>query len=114
MEKLKEVFQSLFASIPCDWPSRGEISHYEGYYASVVYSFSASLGFVLIPEDTTNTGKIDLTILYHNKAIIIEFKVIESTKEGEGLKQIEEKRYCQKYIGQYQDIYLVGIEFSER
>ncbi|MEM5812078.1 MAG: PD-(D/E)XK nuclease domain-containing protein, partial [Candidatus Aenigmatarchaeota archaeon] len=113
VQQFQKVLKSLFASIPNDWYRKNKLSEYEGYYASVVYSFLASTGLTLIAEDTTNKGRIDLTVIYDDKAYIIEFKVIEiDEEETPALKQIEEKRYYEKYIGKYKDIYLVGIEFS--
>ncbi len=67
-----------------------------------------------MPEDITNKGRIDLSIVYKDKVIILEFKVVEDTKEQKALNQIKEKRYYEKYIGKYQEIYLVGIEFSKK
>ena len=40
--------------------------------------------------------------------------MVEDKKEGLSLKQIKEKRYYEKYIGKYQEIYLIGIEFSKK
>jgi hypothetical protein len=34
----------------------------EGYYASVLYAFFASLNAEVIPEDTSNRGQVDLTV----------------------------------------------------
>lgn len=113
IKRLEDILKSLFASIPNDWYRKSKLSEHEGYYASVVYSFLASTGLTLIAEDTTNKGRIDLTIVYDDNVYIIEFKVVEIDKEQTpALKQIEEKRYYEKYIRRYKDIYLVGIEFS--
>ena len=53
----------------------------------------------------------------------MEFKVVESHLTspilGEkitinsALKQIKEKKYCEKYLGKRKEIYLLGIEFSK-
>ncbi|HON17522.1 MAG TPA: PD-(D/E)XK nuclease domain-containing protein, partial [Spirochaetota bacterium] len=64
-------------------------------------------------EDITNKGRIDLTVFIEERAYMIEFKVVEEKMEGKALQQIKEKRYFEKYINQYKDIYLVGIEFSK-
>ena len=45
---------------------------------------------------------------------IIEFKVVEDKEEYKALEQVKEKRYYEKYIGKYQEIYLIGIEFSKK
>ncbi len=57
---------------------------------------------------------MDLTLFIEDKIYVIEFKVIASDKEkGTALKQIKERKYHQKYIGESKKIYLVGMEFSE-
>jgi hypothetical protein len=35
---------------------------YEGYYANIIYSYLSGLGIEFKAEDTTNLGRIDLTI----------------------------------------------------
>jgi len=45
---------------------------------------------------------------------IIEFKVVEDQPENTALKQIEEKKYFEKYLGKYEEVYLIGIEFSKK
>lgn len=114
LEKLKEILRSLFSGIPNDWYRKNKLSEYEGYYASVVYSFLVTTGLTIIPEDVTNRGRIDLTVVYRDKVYIIEFKVSDLDKSSEkALDQIKKKGYCQKYVGRYRDIYLIGIEFSK-
>jgi len=109
-EKLKRTFHAFFASIPHEWYRKNQISHYEGYYASIVYCYFASLGLDVKPEDPTNHGQIDLAIRFENRIYLLEFKVVELTGAGSALKQIKEKKYHEKYAGR--DVYLVGIEFS--
>ena len=52
-DNLREVFHSFFASVPHDWYRKNQVSQFEGYYASIVYTYFASLGYEVIPEDTT-------------------------------------------------------------
>lgn len=113
IEGFKDVLKSIFASIPYEWYRSNEISGYEGYYASVVYSFLAGAGFDMVAEDYTSKGRIDLTIKYEGRCYIIEFKVVELEPEGKALAQLEAKRYAEKYRGKFQEIYLIGIEFSK-
>jgi len=113
VETFKVVLKSLFASIPYEWYRSNEIAQYEGYYASVVYSFLAGAGFDMVAEDYTSTGRIDLTILYEGRCYILEFKVVELEPEGKALAQLEAKKYAEKYRGKFQEIYLIGIEFSK-
>ncbi len=109
---LKPIFTSLFASIPYRNFAKNPIHEYEGYYASVIFAYLASLGLELIPEDITNKGSIDLTIKLRGKIYIFEFKVVEAKASGNALRQIKEKNYAQKYLGQGR-IFLIGMEFSK-
>uniref|UniRef100_UPI00263195CD PD-(D/E)XK nuclease domain-containing protein n=1 Tax=Sulfurihydrogenibium sp. TaxID=2053621 RepID=UPI00263195CD len=113
IEKIKQTLYSFFASIPTDWYRKNNIQEYEGFYASVVYALFIGSGLTTIAEDTTNKGKIDLTVIAQEKVYIIEFKVIEETQEGKALQQIKEKKYYAKYQDKYEEIYLIGIEFSK-
>ncbi|MGB4267600.1 MAG: ATP-binding protein [Spirochaetota bacterium] len=113
IEKVKEVMHSHFASIPNDWYRKNDIDNYEGYYASVFYSYFASLGLDVRCEDTTNYGKIDMTVVMKHAVFIFEFKVIKENEEGTALKQIKEKGYAGKYKALNVSIYQVGIEFDK-
>jgi Trk K+ transport system NAD-binding subunit len=67
----------------------------------------------VIPEDITNKGQIDLTVLYRDRVYLFEFKVVEGEEgEGKALAQLKEKGYHKKYEGSFKEIYLIGIEFS--
>ena len=109
LEEFKQTLISLFASIPYNNYVKNTISNFEGYYASVVYAYLASLGLEIIAEDVTNKGRIDITLLIKDKIYIIEFKVGDEN----ALSQIKEKNYHQKYLNQDKEIYLVGINFDE-
>jgi len=113
VETLRETLKSLFAGIPYEWYRKNEIAHYEGFYASVVYSFLFGAGFELIPEDITSKGRIDLTFFYEGRCYLLEFKVVELEGEGRALESLKAKGYAKKYKGKYSEIYLIGIEFSK-
>ncbi len=100
---------SLFA-IPYTNFTNNQLAEYEGYYASVVYAYLASLGLHIIPEDISNLGRMDLSILLDGKVFILEFKLSEKAS-GRALEQIKEKRYYEKFMDQ-DEVYLIGIEFS--
>ncbi len=113
LNDLKEIFFSFFSSIPHDWYRKNKISEYEGYYASIFYSYFTAAGLDVTAEDTTNKGRIDLTVKLDDKIYIIEFKVIEVDKtKGPALEQIKKKKYSEKYQQKGKKIYLIGIEFS--
>ena len=114
LESVNENFHSFFASIPHDWYRKNKISEYEGYYASIFYAYFTATGLDVTAEDTTNKGRIDLTIKCDDKIYIIEFKVIEVDKtKGSALEQIKRKKYSEKYQQKGEKIYLIGIEFSK-
>lgn len=105
LEILKANLQQLFASIAYNI-TNNEIDRYEGFYASVVYAYLASLGFQIIAEDVTNRGRMDLTLLTEDTAYIFEFKV----RDEDPLRQIKTMRYYEKYA-KYQT-WLIGIVFD--
>ncbi|PWQ92901.1 hypothetical protein DKW60_18775 [Leucothrix pacifica] len=110
---LKALFQRFFSSIPYNWYSNNDIQQYEGYYASVFYSYFASLGLDITVEDATNLGRIDMTLLFNDQVYIFEFKVVELAPEGKALQQIIDKGYADKFKGLGKAIHLVGVEFSK-
>ena len=111
---LEDSLKALFASIPYNNYTRNKIYEYEWFYASVVYVYLQSLWIDIIWEDTTNRGKIDLTLFIEDKIYLIEFKVLKDEKEKwTALQQIKDKKYYEKYLTEWKKIYLVWIEFCE-
>ncbi|MCB1639630.1 MAG: ATP-binding protein, partial [Thiothrix sp.] len=110
---LKQLFHSFFASIPHQWYHNNTIQQYEGYYASVFYSYFASLGLTITLEDTSNFGRIDMTLKFNDAVYIFEFKVVELVPQGRALQQIRDRAYADKYRALQQPIYLIGVEFSK-
>jgi len=108
LDSLEETLRQLFASIAYNNFTNNYIEQYEGFYASVVYAYLASLGLPVIAEDVTSRGRMDLTILAEDKAFIFEFKI----REEEPLQQVHEKRYYAKYSDR--KVYLIGIVFDPR
>ena len=45
---------------------------YEGYWASLIYSVFATLGVQLRAEDTTNKGRIDLSLRHENQDMFFD------------------------------------------
>ena len=110
---LKALFHGFFASIPHDWYRNSPIAQYEGYWASIFYSYFASLGLDIRLEDTTNHGRIDMTVLFNGHVYIFEFKVVELVPEGQALQQIKNKGYADKYRQRGEPVHLIGVEFSK-
>jgi hypothetical protein len=108
IEKLREQIEVLISNI--------SYVHYKGEssYVIAIFSLLYSTGLNVITEDNTSKGRIDLTIIVNNSIVyIMEFKVIQNSKEkGKAIKQILEKEYYKKYLN-YEKIYIIGIELDK-
>ncbi len=114
MARLKIIFHRFFASIPYEWYTKNNLSSYEGFYASIVYAYFTAAGLKCVVEDSTSKGKLDMAVFYKNRCYLFEFKVVELEPEGKALEQIKRKKYEEKYRGRYEEIYLIGVEFSAK
>jgi ATP-dependent exoDNAse (exonuclease V) beta subunit len=111
---LKDLFQAFYASIPHTWFRKNKLASYEGFYASIFYSYFAALGLDITLEDSSNFGQIDMAVKFEGRIYLFEFKVVELTPKGSALQQIKDKHYADKYQGAGQPIYLIGVEFSQK
>ena len=111
--ELKTLFHAFFASIPYEWYSNNDIANYEGYYASVFYSYFAGLGLDIAVEDSSSHGRLDMAVLFNDNVYLFEFKVVEMASAGAAMTQLKERRYADKYRALGQPIYLIGVEFSK-
>ena len=110
---LQNLFTAFYAGIPHDWYRNNPIAQYEGYYASVFYSYFAALGLTVTLEDSTNHGRIDMTVHFNGQIYLFEFKVVELVPEGKALRQLKDKNYAEKYKAEGVPIHLIGVEFSK-
>ena len=110
---LEALFHAFFASIPYEWYTNNDIARYEGYYASVFYSYFAGLGLNIAVEDSSSHGRLDMAVLFNNHVYLFEFKVVELASAGAAMAQLQERRYADKYRALGQPIHLIGVEFSK-
>ena len=110
---LETLFHAFFASIPYDWYRNNDIAQYEGYYASVFYSYFAGLGLDIRVEDSSSHGRLDMAVLFNGCVYLFEFKVVELASAGAAIAQLQERQYADKYRALEQPIYLIGVEFSK-
>ena len=110
---MKTLFQAFFASIPYEWYTRNDIASYEGYYASVFYSYFAALGLDIVVEDSTSHGRLDMAVRFNRNVYLFEFKVVEQAVAGAAMAQLKSRRYADKYRALGQPIHLVAVEFSK-
>ncbi|MEA1921719.1 MAG: AAA family ATPase, partial [Pseudomonadota bacterium] len=75
LSAFRQNLASLFAGIPYQNYANKIIDKYEGYYASVLYAYIASLGIPFTAEDVSSKGRVDMSVQLPDKVYIIEFKV---------------------------------------
>ena len=110
---LKALFHAFFAGIPYEWHTNNEIARFEGYYASVFYSyFAAVLGPAVTVEDSSSRGRADMAVRAGGQVYVFEFKVVEQAGPGAALAQLQARGYADKYRGAGAPVHLVGVEFS--
>ena len=110
---LETLFHAFFASIPYEWYTNNDIANFEGYYASVFYSYFAGLGLDITVEDSSSHGRVDMAVHFNGNIYLFEFKVVEMASEGAAMAQLKEKGYADKYRGLDQPIHLIAVEFSK-
>jgi len=128
-EEMIGVIRRLFASIPWRNFTKNNLPDVEGYYASVLYAFFSSLDARIIPEDITSHGQVDLTVKLAGHVYVMEIKVVngrsgedgdldgrvEKMDQNSALKQIREKGYAKKYLGEKGvKVHEVGLIFSRK
>ena len=104
--------KSLFIDTLAEWFTNNPIARYEGYYASVFYAYFASLGLDIVVEESSNAGRLDMTVRFNGQVYLFEFKVVELEPEGRALQQIKDRGYADKYRAEGQPLHLIGVEFS--
>ncbi|PIE74730.1 MAG: hypothetical protein CSA18_03445 [Deltaproteobacteria bacterium] len=109
LEDFKTTLISLFASLPYESYAKNNIYVYEGFYSNIVYTYLASLGFPVSVEESTNKGRLDMSILINNNRYVFEFKVGNEN----ALNQIKQNTYWEKFLNEGSNIYLVGINFNK-
>ena len=70
-EGMRALFHAFFASIPYEWYTNNDIARYEGYYASVFYSYFAALGLDITVEDSTSHGRLDMAVRFQRQRVSV-------------------------------------------
>ena len=73
---LEALVHAFFASIPYEWYTHNDIANYEGFYASVFYSYFAGLGLDVAVEDSSSHGRLDMAVRFNGQVYLFEFKVV--------------------------------------
>ena len=93
---MEVLFRAFYSSIPHQWLTRNNVASYEGFYATVFYSYFAASGFNVIVEDSSFPGRADITVRFDSSIYIFEFKVVETTGKNAAISQLKQKRYADK------------------
>ena len=109
---MEELFRAFYTSIPHQWHTNNDFADYEGYYASVFYSYFAGLGLDVAVEESTSRGRLDMAVRFDGRVYVFEFKVVEQAGEGAAMAQLEDRGYADKYRSPGVGVRLVGVEFS--
>ena len=106
------MFHAFYASIPHQWYTNNDIPDYEGFYASVFYSYFAALGLDVVVEESTSRGRLDMAVRFEGRVYVFELKVVEQAGEGAAMAQLVDRGYAEKYRAPGARVHLVGVEFS--
>ena len=101
-----DTLRVFFADIPYDL----HIDR-EKYYQTIFYLVFSLVGLKVEAEVKTNKGRIDAVII-DSDVHIFEFK-LDGNKD-KALGQIRDKGYFEKYQDAGKNIYLFGVEFTDR
>lgn len=115
VEAIVRALKRLFAGIPWRNFTNNDMADFEGYYASVVYAFLSSLDARVIPEDISNYGQADMTVMLGTQIYVMEIKVVDGERvEGNpALEQIVARNYAAKYRGEPgKAVHELGLVFS--
>ncbi len=117
LEGLQKQITRLFAAIPWRNFTHNDLPEFEGYYASVLYAFFASLNATIIPEDISLRGQADMTIILGDYIYVMEFKRDTHTdyqiqQPNPALEQIKQQQYAAKYQDSSKTVFQVGMIFN--
>jgi len=105
MEKFIGHINTLFRNIPYTL-----IEEKEKYFHSIFYMVMKLVGFKIESEILTIDGRIDAVVQSEKAIYIIEFKINQSAETA--IRQINEKRYAEKYASDRRPKILLGINFD--
>ena len=123
LQKMLDILRGLFASIPYQLHI-----DLEAYYHSIFYAVMSVLGFDIDVEVPVYKGRVDAILELDDKVYIMEFKFKGPPPEAgseakrrlftealaEGIKQIKERGYADKYSGSGKTIYQAAFAFLVR
>jgi len=123
MQNMLAILRGLFASIPYQLHVDKE-----AYYHSILFAVLDLLGFTVDAEVSVSGGRIDAVLEQSDKVFIMEFKYRDCPQDAaheqrrklfdealeEGMKQINDRGYADKYAGSGKSVYKAAFAFLGR
>ena len=106
-EKVFNALHNIFSAIPYTL-----FENTEKYYHAIILTTLWASGIKADAEDMANLGRSDIVVDYGNKIWVIEIKKDKTPEVA--LKQIEAKKYCNKYESKREKIYAVGLKVDSK
>ncbi len=109
---LEAALRAFLASIPHQWHTKNPMGSYEGWYASLLQAYFVAADAEVRAEESGSQGRADLIVRGLGRVYVFEFKMRDRAGAKAALRQLKERGYADRYIGQGEPVYIVGLEFS--
>lgn len=96
--------KTIYASVPYQI-----FRKIEAYFHSIFHTILFLISTESRSEEATNHGRIDSVIETESNIILFEFKLKSA---AEGLRQMKQKKYYQKFIHKGKSVYLISTSFD--
>ena len=84
----------------------------ERFYQALIFSVASLSGRIEVrAEEHTARGRSDLVFIAKGRAVITELKLERSADEASS--QIKERGYADKYLGKYDEVWLLGVSIAK-
>ena len=123
LQCILDMLRSLFAAIPYQLHVNAE-----AYYHSIFFSIMTVLGFDIDAEVSTSRGRIDASLVLPDRVYVFEFKYVACSPDAnenekrkltdkalkQGMMQIADRGYADKFAGRGKTIYQAVFAFLGR
>ncbi len=106
LDRFFEVLTGLFSSVPYEQAAR----LHEANFHALFYLILRMAGVKCESELLTNQGRIDLALESRERVSIFEFKCGQTAAEG--LAQIKDKGYAERWQGTEKPVFGIGVGFD--
>lgn len=108
IQQFVEIINSHFAKISYQLFAKA----HEGFYSAIFLTFLERSGIKTSAEVSTNIGRIDLAAELQDLIFVFEFKLDQSADIA--FKQVDAKKYKERYSHTEKNILVIGINFSSK